>query len=214
MNEWCINQHGRSGLTQACLDSPHTYDEVYQKVVAYIQKWVPEKGAGILAGSSVHADARWLRRGMPDVMRHLSYRIVDVSSIKVGPSFLCPVGSAGRAETQEVCKRWYPSVVKLQRNERKGEASHRYVPTPTPAPLLIAGAVLPRVERALTRSALDDIKGSIRELEFYRSHIFIPVEPPRAKTNSKPASPARVDLSVGGDEKVEEVVKQLRKTDI
>ncbi|OCF33032.1 oligoribonuclease, mitochondrial [Kwoniella heveanensis BCC8398] len=58
MNEWCVNQHGKSGLTQACLDSPYTYEQVTQKVLEYIQKWIPERGAGLLAGSTVHADMR------------------------------------------------------------------------------------------------------------------------------------------------------------
>jgi hypothetical protein len=60
MNEWCINQHGKTGLTQACLDSPHTHEEVEEKVRAYLEKWIPEAGAGLLAGSSVHADMRWV----------------------------------------------------------------------------------------------------------------------------------------------------------
>ncbi len=58
MDEWCTNQHGKSGLTDACIDSPHTYEEVSKAVLEYIQKWVPDKGAGLLAGSSVHADMR------------------------------------------------------------------------------------------------------------------------------------------------------------
>lgn len=58
MGEWCTDQHGKSGLTQACIDSPHSYAEVTAGVLAYIQKWIPEKGAGLLAGSSVHADMR------------------------------------------------------------------------------------------------------------------------------------------------------------
>jgi hypothetical protein len=60
MNEWCIDQHGRSGLTEACLSSPYTHDEVEEKVRAYIEKWIPEQGAGLLAGSTVHADMRWV----------------------------------------------------------------------------------------------------------------------------------------------------------
>jgi oligoribonuclease (3'-5' exoribonuclease) len=60
MNEWCINQHGKTGLTQACIDSPHTHEEVEEKVRAYLEKWIPEAGAGLLAGSSVHADMRYV----------------------------------------------------------------------------------------------------------------------------------------------------------
>lgn len=58
MGDWCREQHGKSGLTQACLDSPYSYDTVVEKVLDYIRKWIPERGAGLLAGSSVHADMR------------------------------------------------------------------------------------------------------------------------------------------------------------
>jgi oligoribonuclease len=58
MNEWCVDQHGKSGLTQACLDSPWTHQQVSEKVLEYVQKWIPESGSAILAGSTVHADMR------------------------------------------------------------------------------------------------------------------------------------------------------------
>ncbi|WVN88342.1 uncharacterized protein L203_103547 [Cryptococcus depauperatus CBS 7841] len=107
MGEWCTNQHGKSGLTQACIDSPHSYAEVAQKVLDYIQKWIPEKGAGLLAGSSVHADMRFLLVGMPEVMKHLSYRILDVSTVK------------------EICRRWYPAVRAMEKEKRIEDCSHR-----------------------------------------------------------------------------------------
>jgi oligoribonuclease len=67
MNEWCIDQHGRSGLTEACISSPHTHDEVEEKARAYIEKWIPEQGAGLLAGSTVHADMRWVLPSTPSL---------------------------------------------------------------------------------------------------------------------------------------------------
>jgi oligoribonuclease (3'-5' exoribonuclease) len=60
MNEWCINQHGKTGLTEACINSPYSHEEVEEKVRAYLEKWIPEAGAGLLAGSSVHADMRYV----------------------------------------------------------------------------------------------------------------------------------------------------------
>jgi len=38
-----------------------SYEDVAQKVLEYIQKWVPERGAALLAGSTVHADMRLVR---------------------------------------------------------------------------------------------------------------------------------------------------------
>lgn len=64
----------QSGLTAACLASPHTFNEVYSQVVAYIKKWVPKKGAAVLAGNSVHADRAFLHEYMPELTEHLHYR--------------------------------------------------------------------------------------------------------------------------------------------
>ncbi|KAH9922073.1 ribonuclease H-like domain-containing protein [Fomitopsis serialis] len=116
MNEWCIKQHASSGLTQQCLDSPHTTEEVEKKVFEYIRKWVPNERTGILAGNSVHADRSFLVQEMP-----------HVSSIK------------------ELCRRWYPSVEVPKDLYEKDSSAHR---------------------------ALSDIRGSIRELKWYRDNIF------------------------------------------
>jgi len=126
MDEWCTTQHGSSGLTEACLNSPHSMEFVEQSVLAYIQKWIPTHKVGVLAGSSVHADRSFLVEEMPQVVDWLHYRIVDVSSIK------------------ELVRRWYPLRKPPKSVYWKG--NHR---------------------------ALGDIKGSIRELKWYRENIFI-----------------------------------------
>ncbi|KAJ7125076.1 ribonuclease H-like domain-containing protein [Mycena epipterygia] len=128
MDEWCTTQHGQSGLTQACLSSTHSHEEVSKAVLDYIKKWVPQRRVGILAGNSVHADRAFLVKYMPEITEWLHYRIIDVSSVK------------------ELSRRWYPhlGIPKL------AESNHR---------------------------ALDDIRGSIKELQWYRRNIFIPVQP-------------------------------------
>ncbi|KAK7691734.1 hypothetical protein QCA50_005134 [Cerrena zonata] len=80
MDEWCTNQHGSSGLTQACIDSPHTKEFVTQQVLNYIKKWIPQQRVGILAGSSVHADRAFLVEEMPEVTDWLHYRFVVLLS--------------------------------------------------------------------------------------------------------------------------------------
>ncbi|KAF4621339.1 hypothetical protein D9613_000840 [Agrocybe pediades] len=125
MDEWCTEQHGRSGLTQSCLESPYTHEFVSEKVLEYIKKWIPQERIGVLAGSSVYADRMFLAEGMPQVTDWLHYRIVDVSSIK------------------ELSRRWYGR----RGIPPKSESNHR---------------------------ALDDIKGSIQELKWYRENIFVP----------------------------------------
>ncbi|KAJ3003532.1 hypothetical protein NUW54_g5247 [Trametes sanguinea] len=126
MGDWCRGTHGASGLTAACLESPYTKDFVQQQILSYIKKWIPKERVGVLAGNSVHMDRMFLAQEMPEILEHLHYRIVDVSSIK------------------EVAHRWYRTK---QLYGSPPEGAHR---------------------------ALDDIKGSIRELKWYRQNIFMP----------------------------------------
>ncbi|KAL5521358.1 hypothetical protein ACEPAG_9283 [Sanghuangporus baumii] len=126
MDEWCTRQHGSTGLTQACLVSPHTLPFVENATLEYIRRYIPGKRVGVLAGNSVHVDRMFLAERMPRLLDHLHYRIVDVSSIK------------------ELCRRWYNGLV---------------------AP--------PMVKESDAHRALDDIRGSIKELQWYRDHIFV-----------------------------------------
>ncbi|OCB85781.1 ribonuclease H-like protein [Sanghuangporus baumii] len=77
MDEWCTRQHGSTGLTQACLDSPHTLPFVEDAALEYIRRYIPEKRAGVLAGNSVHVDRMFLAERMPRLLDHLHYRALD-----------------------------------------------------------------------------------------------------------------------------------------
>jgi len=57
-----------------------------------VKGWIPKERVGILAGNTVHTDRAFLARYMPELIDHLHYRIIDVSTIK------------------ELCRRWYPEV--------------------------------------------------------------------------------------------------------
>ncbi|TRM69121.1 ribonuclease H-like domain-containing protein [Schizophyllum amplum] len=138
MDEWCTNQHGKSGLTAACLTSPHTPAAVEAAVLDYVKAWVPTQRTAVLAGNSVHVDRVFLNNDMPSFVDWLHYRIIDVSSVK------------------ELARRWYPDLA----IPKVAESSHR---------------------------ALDDIKGSIAELKWYRENIFKTAP----KYRSPPPSPPR-----------------------
>ncbi|KAJ2928289.1 hypothetical protein H1R20_g8797, partial [Candolleomyces eurysporus] len=104
MDEWCTNQHGKSGLTKACLQSPYSTEFVTKSVLDYIKKWVPDQRTAVLAGNSVHVDRTFLAAEMPEIVDWLHYRIVDVSSIK------------------ELARRWYPAE---KQAPRPAETNHR-----------------------------------------------------------------------------------------
>ena len=126
MSEWCVEHHGKSGLTKQIKESQIDMSTAEDKVLEFMKEYVPKKTAP-LCGNSIHADKKFLCIDMPKVNEYLHYRIIDVSTIK------------------ELCRRWYPKILK---KAPKKKCTHR---------------------------ALDDIKESIEELKYYKSHIFVPM---------------------------------------
>ena len=83
--------HTTSGLLEA-LPGGMTMAQAQDIVLDYVRYWVPEAGKAPLAGNSVGTDKAFLERDMANLVGHLHYRIVDVSSFK------------------EVARRWYPRI--------------------------------------------------------------------------------------------------------
>ncbi|MDO4791030.1 MAG: oligoribonuclease [Buchananella hordeovulneris] len=103
MDDFVVNMHTTSGLIHE-LDSGMTLAEAEAQVLEYVKRFCPTERKAILAGNSVHTDKSFLDRDMPELMSHLHYRIVDVSSIK------------------ELARRWYP---RSYYNAPKKEGGHR-----------------------------------------------------------------------------------------
>ncbi|KAL8918915.1 MAG: hypothetical protein Q9172_005210 [Xanthocarpia lactea] len=98
MDEWCTATHRMSGLTEASIASTTTAEEAAKGLLAYIQKYVPRAGRGLLAGNTVHADKAFLRKSPFDsVIRYLHYRILDVSSINEAARRWASPGSLDQA---------------------------------------------------------------------------------------------------------------------
>lgn len=93
MNEWCIRQHGQSGLTQRVRDSSVTEREAEQQTIAFLAEYV-DKGASPICGNSIGQDRRFLNRYMPELENYFHYRNLDVSTIK------------------ELARRWKPELLK------------------------------------------------------------------------------------------------------
>eukprot|EP01083_Nonionella_stella_P206253 750342_1 len=55
MSEWCVDHHGKSGLTQQIKDSKITMKQAETQILKFIQQYVPNNTAP-LCGNSVHAD--------------------------------------------------------------------------------------------------------------------------------------------------------------
>lgn len=91
MDEWCTRTHGNSGLTAAVVGSKVTPQQAADGLLAYIQKHVPQPRKALLAGNSVHADRSFLAKApYRQVVDHLHYRLLDVSTIKEAARRWCP----------------------------------------------------------------------------------------------------------------------------
>nr|KAF6324775.1 hypothetical protein mMyoMyo1_008247 [Myotis myotis] len=103
MSDWCKEHHGKSGLTKAVKESTVTLQQAEYEFLSFVRQQTPP-GLCPLAGNSVHADKKFLDKYMPQFMKHLHYRIIDVSTVK------------------ELCRRWYPEEYEFA---PKKAASHR-----------------------------------------------------------------------------------------
>lgn len=110
MDPWCTRTHTTSGLVASCLASTTTAECGARDLLTYIRSHIAEPGVALLAGNSIHADRAFLARDPWDrVLRHLHYRMLDVSSIK------------------EAVRRWAPEKVveevprKLLRHEARSD---------------------------------------------------------------------------------------------
>ena len=101
MDEWCTNQHGKSGLTQRVKDSTLNEAEAEKQTIAFLEQWVPA-GKSPMCGNSICQDRRFLANYMPALEEFFHYRNLDVSTLK------------------ELAARWAPDVYK----GFKKESSH------------------------------------------------------------------------------------------
>jgi oligoribonuclease len=90
MSPFVRDLHVKSGLLDRIHTSTVTLADAYQETLAFVTQQVP-KGVTPLCGNSVWKDRAFLERYMPDVVGHLHYRMIDVSTLK------------------ELVRRWYPS---------------------------------------------------------------------------------------------------------
>lgn len=92
MSQWCVEVHGKSGLTQRCKDSEVSIDKAVRLTIEFLEKYVPQ-GSSPLCGNSIGQDRRFLVKYMPELEAFFHYRNIDVSTIK------------------ELVRRWQPELL-------------------------------------------------------------------------------------------------------
>lgn len=92
MDEWCIKQHGKTGLTDRCRKSEVDLAEATSITLEFLKQYVPS-GVSPMCGNSIGQDRRFLNVYAPDFEEFFHYRNIDVSSIK------------------ELARRWKPELL-------------------------------------------------------------------------------------------------------
>jgi len=92
MSEWCIEHHGKSGLTKRCLNSHVDLAQAEKATLDFVRQYVPA-GISPMCGNSIGQDRRFLVKYMPDFERYFHYRNIDVSTVK------------------ELARRWKPALL-------------------------------------------------------------------------------------------------------
>ena len=91
MSDFVRQMHTDSGLLDE-LEGGMTLEQAQAECLAYIREHCPEQGRAPLAGNSVGTDRAFLEKDTPELADWLSYRTIDVSSLK------------------ELAKRWFPRI--------------------------------------------------------------------------------------------------------
>lgn len=82
MDEWCQEQHSKSGLLDRIAQEGRVEKEVVHELVGFIKAEFGDEPA-VLAGNSIHNDRNFIKQWWPEVDSLLHYRMLDVSSFKI-----------------------------------------------------------------------------------------------------------------------------------
>jgi oligoribonuclease len=80
MNQWCIDQHNKTGLTQRSLNSNKTIEQVESECIDFLAKQGLPKRVP-MAGSSIHFDHEFITHQMSALSSKFSHQHIDVTSL-------------------------------------------------------------------------------------------------------------------------------------
>src|SRR3990172_7308521 len=72
MDEWCVNQHGSSGLTDRVKKSKITTSKAEKLTLEFLREYVPESKSP-MCGNSICQDRRFLYNYMPNFEKYFYY---------------------------------------------------------------------------------------------------------------------------------------------
>lgn len=89
MDEWCTEQHGKSGLTERVRNSDISLSMAESVTLSFLKQFVPE-GASPMCGNTICQDRRFMAKWMPALESFFHYRNLDVSTLKILASSWAP----------------------------------------------------------------------------------------------------------------------------
>lgn len=93
MNEWCVETHGKTGLTERVRQSTISEAEAEKITIDFLKQYA-EPGKSPMCGNTIGQDRRFLFNYMSDLHDFFHYRNIDVSTLK------------------ELARRWKPELLK------------------------------------------------------------------------------------------------------
>ncbi len=93
MDQWCIKNHARTGLTERVRQSHYNEAQVEQALLDFMRPWIAAQTTP-MCGNTIHQDRRFMTKYMPKLEAYFHYRNLDVSTLK------------------ELARRWNPTVYK------------------------------------------------------------------------------------------------------
>ncbi len=98
MDEWCCKQHRASGLIDEVRRSTVSLAQAEAEAMAFVARYCPSRACP-LCGNSICFDRRFLIHHMPRLEALLSYRNVDVSTLKELAGRWAPQATEGVGDT-------------------------------------------------------------------------------------------------------------------
>jgi oligoribonuclease len=92
MDPWCIEQHGKTGLTDRCRKSTHNEADATRITLDFLKQHV-SPGKSPMCGNSICQDRRFMFVHLAELEQFFHYRNLDVSTIK------------------ELARRWRPDLI-------------------------------------------------------------------------------------------------------
>jgi oligoribonuclease len=81
MNPFVRSMHEKTGLLERVMRSTTELRRAEQKLLEIVSGWCPY--GAVLCGNSIWQDRRFVDRYMPGLSTYLTYRLLDVSSVKL-----------------------------------------------------------------------------------------------------------------------------------